>query len=284
MSATASRTHPHHEEEDKMHPSRLVVTALAAVVALSGCAKKNLSPGTAASASPSATAPSVAGGGTVFAAASLTESFKQIGDEFHKAHPDATVTFNFGSSGTLATQIVEGGGVADVFASADDANMKKVSDASLVDGSPKTFARNRLEIVVAKRNPKRINGLADLAKPGLKVVLAAATVPVGRYGTQALEKAKVTVKPVSQEADVKAVLQKVALGEADAGIVYQTDVKAAADKVDGVDIPDSENVVAAYPIAVIRNTKNPELAKAFVELVVSDDGQKILVEHGFLAP
>jgi molybdate transport system substrate-binding protein len=254
------------------------------VVSLCGCAKKDASPGAAATASPSATVPAIAGSGTVFAAASLTESFKQIGEDFHKAHPDATVTFNFGSSGTLATQIVEAGGVADVFASADDANMKKVSDAMLVDGSPKTFARNRLEIVVAKGNPTKISGLADLAKPDLKVVLAAATVPVGRYGAQALEKAKVTVKPVSQEADVKAVLQKVALGEADAGIVYQTDVKSAADKVEGVAIPDSQNVVAAYPIAVIGKAKNPALAKAFADLVLSDDGRKVLVEHGFLAP
>lgn len=265
-----------------MHRRRFILTALAAVVSLSGCAKRDT--GAGAAASPSGTGPSIAGNGTVFAAASLSESLKQMGEDFQKAHPGATVTFNFASSSALATQIIEGGGVADVFASADEANMKKVADASLVEGTPATLARNELEIAAAPGNPKKIMGLADLAKPDLKVVLASPQVPVGRYGAQALEKAGVTVKPVSLEADVKAVLQKVALGEADAGIVYATDVKAAAGKVDGVEIPDSRNVIASYPIAVVRSSKNPELAKAFVAHAVSDAGRKVLVAHGFLAP
>jgi molybdate transport system substrate-binding protein len=272
------------EEEDTMHHRRFAAAALAVAVSLTGCAKKGTSTGAAATPSPSSTAPAITGTGTVFAAASLTESFNQLGDEFKKDHPGTSLTFNFGSSGTLATQIVEAGGVADVFASADDANMKKVSDAQLLDGAARTFARNRLEIVVAPGNPKKVMGLADLAKPGLKVVLAASTVPVGRYGAQALSAAKVTVKPVSQEADVKAVLQKVALGEADAGIVYETDVKSAPGKVEGVDIPDTQNVIASYPIGVINKTRNPALAKAFTDFVLSDGGRKILANHGFMAP
>ena len=267
-----------------MHRRRFVAAALAAVVSLAGCAKKETSTGAAPTPTQSTTAPALTGSGTIFAAASLTESFNQLGDVFRKDHPGTSLTLNFGSSGTLATQIVESGGVADVFASADDANMKKVSDAQLLDGAPRTFARNRLAIAVAPGNPKKIMGLADLAKPDLKVVLAASTVPVGRYGAQALGNAKVTVKPVSQEADVKAVLQKVALGEADAGIVYETDVASAAGKVTGVDIPDAGNVIASYPIGVINKSKNPALAKAFADFVLSDEGRKVLSDHGFMAP
>jgi molybdate transport system substrate-binding protein len=267
-----------------MDRRRFAVTVLATVVSLAGCAKKDAGTGSAPSPNPSSTAPAITGSGTIFAAASLTESFNQLGDEFRKDHPGTSITFNFGSSGTLATQIVEAGGVADVFASADDANMKKVSDAQLLDGAAKTFARNRLEIAVAPGNPNKVMGLADLAKPGLKVVLAASTVPVGKYSAQALDKAKVTVKPVSEEADVKAVLQKVALGEADAGIVYETDVKSAAGKVDGVDIPDAQNVVASYPIGVINKTRNRALAEAFVDFVLSGGGRKVLAGHGFMPP
>ena len=263
---------------------RTVVTALCAVVALSGCAAKDTPPTGATSASPRPSGPGVAGDGTVFAAASLTESFKRIGDDFHKAHPGAKITFNFASSSALATQIIEGSGVADVFASADEANLQKVADASLVDGSPATLARNRLEIAVAPGNPEKVTRLADLARPDLKVVLAAPQVPVGKYGSSALAKAGVTVKPVSLEGDVKAVLTKVSLGEADAGIVYQTDVRASAGKVEGVGIPDDQNVIASYPIARIKNAKNPALAEAFLDYALSDAGRKVLLEHGFLAP
>lgn len=265
-----------------MHHRRFAAMALAVVIPLAGCAKDE-NPAVVPSSSPSSTTPAITGNATVFAAASLTESFNQIGDAFEKAHPGTDLTFSFGSSGTLSTQIVEGGGVADVFASADDANMKKVSDAGLLEGAPKVFARNRLQIAVEPGNPKKITGLKDLAKPGLKVVLAAATVPVGKYGAQALQKAGVTVKPVSEEADVKAVLQKVALGEADAGIVYQTDVKSSG-KVEGVDIPEDLNVVATYPLGVISKAKNPVLAEAFEEMVLSDTGRKVLTDHGFLGP
>jgi molybdate transport system substrate-binding protein len=271
-----------------MDRRRFIVTALATTVgvtgALSGCARKDAATGAAPSAGPSPSTPAVTGEGTVFAAASLMESFKHIGSDFEKANPGTSITFNFGSSSALATQIIEGNGIGDVYASADETNMTKVSTAGLIDGSPVTFARNKLHIVVGPGNPRKIAGLADLAKPGLKLVLAAATVPVGRYGAEALSKAGVTAKPVSLEADVKAVLQKVVLGEADAGIVYTTDVKTAGDKALGVDIPDGQNVIASYPIAVVRNSKNPALAKAFETYVLSDAGRKVLVDNGFIAP
>jgi molybdate transport system substrate-binding protein len=226
----------------------------------------------------------VTGRATVFAAASLTGSLEQIGSAFEQAHPGSEIVFNFGSSSSLATQIVEGNGIADVYASADETSMGKVEAAGLVDGDGTTFARNRLEVVVGAGNPLGIGGLADLARPGLKVVLAAAQVPVGRYGAEALVKAGVQVRPVSLEADVKAVLTKVVLGEADAGIVYATDVRAAGSTVEGVDIPDDHNVVATYPIAVVRNAGNPALAAAFVGYVLSHEGRRVLLDHGFLAP
>src|SRR2546430_2804939 len=162
----------------------------------------------------------------VFAAASLTDAFNKAGDEFAKSNARVHFIFNFGSSSTLATQITNGA-PADVYASADEANMEKIVDANLTDGRAQLFATNRLEIAVAAGNPKRIGGLADLARPDVVLVLAAPTVPAGKYALDALGKAGVTAKPVSQEVDVRAVLNKVSLGEADAGIVYVTDVRSA---------------------------------------------------------
>jgi molybdate transport system substrate-binding protein len=220
---------------------------------------------------------------TVFAASSLTDAFKRIGEELTQQDPGTDVVFNFGSSSTLATQIVNGA-PADLFASADDTNMQKIVDATLTDGAPEFFAGNRLQIAVAAGNPKRIAGLADLAKPGLVVVLAAPTVPAGKYAADALQKAGITVAPASHEIDVRAVLNKVVLGEADAGIVYVTDVRSAGPRVSGVDIPEQQQVVARYPIAVVKDAGNPRLAKAFVAYVLSVEGQRLLAEFGFSRP
>ena len=220
---------------------------------------------------------------TVFAAASLTDSFAKAGNEFAKSNIRVRFTFNFGSSSTLATQITNGA-PADVFASADEANMQKIVDADLAEGTPIVFSTNRLEIAVASGNPKKIASLTDLARPGVVLVLAAPTVPAGKYALEALMKAGVTAKPASQEVDVRAVLNKVTLGEADAGIVYVTDVKSAGAKVTGVDIPEQHQVIARYPIAVVKETKNPRLAKAYVDYLLSDDGQKLLAEFGFSKP
>ncbi len=225
----------------------------------------------------------LAGEVTVFAGSSLVDAFHAIGDEMQRSNPDARFTFNFGSSSTLATQITNGA-PADVFASADEANMRKIVDAKLTDGPPTAFATNRLEIAVAGGNPKKIGALADLARPDVVLVLAAPTVPAGKYALEALTKAGVTAKPVSQEVDVRAVLNKVSLGEADAGIVYVTDVKSAAGRVTGVEIPEQHQVVALYPIAVVVDSKNAELAHRFIAYLVSPAGQTVLATYGFSKP
>jgi molybdate transport system substrate-binding protein len=216
----------------------------------------------------------------VFAAASLTAAFTDIAKQFTAANGGAKVTFNFAGSQALATQIRQSA-PADVFASADTTNMDKVKD---LVGTPRNFASNLLQIVVEKGNPKGVGGLRDLASPDLKVVLAAPDVPAGRYAAEVLGKAGVTVQPVSQEDNVKAVVTKVSLGEADAGIVYVTDVTAGGDKVEGVAIPETQNVLATYPIATVKARRNADNAQKFMDLVVSDQGQQVLKQYGFLPP
>jgi molybdate transport system substrate-binding protein len=218
----------------------------------------------------------------VFAAASLTESFGALASGFEKTHSGVRVHLDLGGSPTLVQQI-EQGAPADVFAAADMANMRKLVDAGEVE-TPTVFARNKLEIVVQKGNPKRVSALTDLARPDLVVVLAAPGVPAGAYALQALAKAGVKLTPKSQEQDVKSIVSKVALGEADAGIVYVTDVRAAGGRIDGVPIPDSENVIASYPLAVVKNAANAPGARLFDEYVLSTAGQKVLMRYGFAAP
>jgi molybdate transport system substrate-binding protein len=230
----------------------------------------------AGGASPSA----VSGTINVFAAASLTDAFNAEGQAFQRAYAGVTVKFNFAGTPTLVTQI-EQGAQADVFASADTTNMDKLKGDGFTMGSPSTFAHNQLEIVVGPGNPKNIQSLADLAKPGIIYIAEGPTVPAGKYGLQALQKAGVTVTPKSLETDVKSVISKVELGEADAGIVYTTDVKAAGGKVAGVQIPDQYNVVATYPISEVKGTKNGDAANAFIAFVLSSNGQSILSSFGF---
>ena len=232
---------------------------------------------------PSITVPTVTGDVTVFAAASLTAAFTEIGDAFMVENPDAKVTFNFAASSELVTQVNEGA-PADVFASADQANMTKLTDAGNNGAPPVVFATNLLQIIVEPNNPKGITGVADLSNPDLAVVICAPEVPCGKYAAQIFDNAGVTVTPKSLEANVKAVVTKVTAGEADAGIVYETDVTAAGDAADGVDIPEDINVVAEYPIAVTKDAPNPFGGQAFVDFVASDAGQKILASYGFLAP
>ena len=217
---------------------------------------------------------------SVFAAASLTDAFNSLGQSFRKDHGGVTVKFNFAGTPTLVTQI-EQGAHADVFASADTTNMDRLKADGYTSGDAKVFAHNLLEIVVAPGNPKGINSLADLARPGVIYISEAATVPAGKYSMQALRKAGVTVTPKSLETDVKSVIGKVELGEADAGIVYATDVKAAGGKVTGVPIPDADNVVATYPLAAVKGAPNASVANAFIAYVLSATGQSTLASFGF---
>jgi molybdate transport system substrate-binding protein len=215
----------------------------------------------------------------VYAAASLQPAFDNLG----KVAVDrriATPNFRYGGTQALVREVT-GGANGDVFASADRAYMSTLQGAGFVDGQPSIFAHNSLEIVVAKGNPKHIQSLADLSRPGLVVVLADSSVPAGKYAQQALSKAHVTVHPASLELQVTAVLNKVALGEADTGIVYVSDILSSG-KVGGVPIPDDQNVIADYPIAVLKQASKRTVAQAFIDLVLSPDGQAILKSAGFL--
>ncbi|WFE37320.1 molybdate ABC transporter substrate-binding protein [Micromonospora sp. WMMD998] len=262
---------------------RLVRAALAGVTALAvaglaGCA------GGGTDAAGSAPGGSASGSGptgtvTVFAAASLTESFTRIGRDFEAANPAVRVTFNFAGSSALANQINQGA-PADVFASAAPKNMRSVAG----DGPPTTFVKNQLVIAVPKGNPKGIGALADLTGPGLKVALCAAQVPCGAAAIQALTAARVKLTPVTLEQDVKGALSKVKLGEVDAALVYRTDTRAATADVDGVEFPESAGAINDYPIVVLKNAPNRAAARAFVAHVRSDQGMAVLTAAGFQAP
>lgn len=234
--------------------------------------------GSSASASPGA----VSGTVTVFAAASLTGSFTTIGKQFEAAHPGTTVKFNFSASSSLAGNINQGA-PADVFASASPKNMQQVVDAGGASDS-KTFANNVMEIAVPPDNPANVTQVTDLAKSDVKVALCEPQVPCGAVAQEVFKKANITVKPVTQGADVKAVLTTVQLGEVDAGMVYQTDVQAAGAKVKGIEIPADQNASTSYPIAALTKAPNAAGAAAFVDYVLSPDGEKVLEQAGFASP
>lgn len=258
-----------------MRRPRVAAAGLAALLAFgfAGCGKSDTGSGTPTDAN------AVTGRVTVFAAASLTESFTTIGERFEQAHPGTTVAFSFAGSSALATQINEGA-PADVFAAAAPKNMAAVTSAV----SPATFVRNQLVIVVAKGNPKGVTGLADLTEPGLKVALCAEAVPCGAAAKTAIGAAGVTLTPVTLEQDVKAALSKVKLGEVDAALVYRTDARAAAADVDGIEFPESARAVNDYPIAVLEDAPNPATARAFVDYVMTGEAKKVLTDAGFQAP
>ncbi len=220
---------------------------------------------------------------TVYAAASLTSTFTELGKKFEAAHKGVKVSFSFGGSSDLVAQIQQGA-PADVFASADTKNMDKAVSAKTVQGDPVDFASNTLEIAVPPDNPAGVTSLQDLAKPGTKVVVCAPEVPCGAAAEKVEQSSKVRIKPVSEEQAVTDVLTKVESGEADAGLVYVTDVKSAGDKVKGVTFPESSSAVNTYPIAALSKSKEPDLAKEFVELVTGDEGQAVLADAGFGKP
>jgi molybdate transport system substrate-binding protein len=247
------------------------VASLAIAAMLAGCA-----PGRPAGAAPGDVEL------TVFAAASLTEAFNEYRAQLAAQRGGLSVTCSFAGSQQLVAQI-ESGAPVDVVATADTASMAKLVAAGLVD-QPRVFARNRLEIVVGRGNPRHVAGLADLARRDLRVVLADPAVPAGAYGRQALDRQGLRVNPVSLELDVKSALQKVALGEADASIVYATDVKSAGQRVTGVEIPIEQNVATAYPVAVVRATPHRQPAQLFVDQLISGAGSRALQAQGFSPP
>lgn len=231
---------------------------------------------------PGDTTSALSGSLTIFAAASLTDSFTELAELFGAENPGVTVMpISFDGSSTLATQINEGAPI-DIFASADEANMTKVTD--MIEGRPAVFATNILQIAVQSGNPLGITGLPDLAKPGVQLVLCAPEVPCGTASHTLLDIDDVAVTPVSEEQNVTAVLSKVRANEADAGLVYVTDVMAAAGAVNGVDIAGAGRAANAYPIAAMRASANPEAARAFVDFVLSARGQAVLAKYGFAAP
>jgi molybdate transport system substrate-binding protein len=285
-------------------PKTLPILILFLSLLIAGCAGQHAGiaqspsasrPESQAPSAPSSLAPARSIDLNVFAAASLTDPFGEITKEFESSHSGVHVVLNFAGSQQLAQQINQGA-PADVFASANQAQMRAVIQAGeIVSGTQQTFVKNRLVVIYPKNNPAGVKELKDLAKPGLKLVFAAKDVPVGQYSLEFLNKAiadpdfgstyheAVLKNVVSYEDNVKAVLAKVALGEADAGIVYASDISGEdAGKVCRLDIPDALNVIATYPIAALKTSQNPELAQAFINLVLSPEGQDLLAKYNFI--
>lgn len=260
-----------------------VVVALATAAVLAACGTGANTPTAGRTAGAPGSASSVLTGKiNVFAAASLMETFTTLTTQFEEAHPGVKITLNFGASSALANGITQGQ-PADVFASASPTNMDAVVNAG--DASSSTaFAKNVMEIAVPPANPGDVKVLADLAKPGLKVALCQPQVPCGSVAAKVFSNAKLTLTPVSQEADVKSVLTKIQLGEVDAGVVYVTDVMAAGTKVKGIEIPSGVNASTSYPIATLTRSAHPKLANAFVAYVLSSKGTDVLKAAGFGAP
>ena len=256
----------------------LTLVAALAALALTACGGTASSAGTSSAVSSDTASGSI----TVFAASSLKEAFTQIGKGYEAAHPGAKVTFNFGASSTLATQITQKA-PADVFASASQKTMDTVTAAGAASGD-QVFAVNTMEIATPPTPTTPVTSLADLAKPGVKVVICQKDVPCGAAAATLFTQNNLTVTPVSEEVDVKAVLSKVVLGEADAGIVYVTDVLAAGSKVAGVPIASDQNVTTKYPIAPITGSADAATAQAFVDYVLSPAGQQVLTAAGFASP
>ncbi|WP_431958346.1 molybdate ABC transporter substrate-binding protein [Nocardia lijiangensis] len=252
----------------------VAAAALAVTAGLAGCGSDEKT---------TAGSGQISGTVTVFAAASLTETFSELGKEFEAAHPGVKVVYSFGASSALAEQI-EQGAPADVFASAAPASMQQVVDAGEVTAQPATFVSNRLEIAVPKGNPGKITGLADFGKTEPRLALCAEQVPCGSAAKKVFEIAGITPQPDTREQDVKAVLTKVTLDEVDAALVYRTDVQAAGDKVEGIDFPESAKAINAYPIAPLAEAPNTAAATAFVDFIRSARAKEVFTAAGFDTP
>ena len=257
---------------------RVTALAIAAVLTLAACSSSSKSSSSSTTTTSTHTL-------NVFGAASLTGAFTALGKTFEAAHPGTKVNFDFDSSTILSQQIEDNPGKADVFASADEKNMQKLQTAGVVTGTPTVFAKNQMEIAVESGNPKHITTVAGLAAPSLTVVLCASEAPCGKYADQLLAQDDVKVTPKSRELNATSTLEKVSSGDADAAIVYVTDVKGAGSDVAGVVIPTSQNVVATLPIAALKNSKNATLANEWVSFLTSSASEKTLQQQfGFLAP
>jgi molybdate transport system substrate-binding protein len=264
----------------------LAVVALAAT-AVAGCSSSSSSStasGSGSSSAPAASSSSAAQTGTitVLAASSLKGTFTQLGKQFEAAHPGDTVKFSFGASSALAAQI-NSGAPADVFASASPKNMDQVVTPGNAS-NPQDFAKNIMEIAVPPSNPAKVTSVNDLAKSSVKVALCQPLVPCGVVAAEVFKNAKITVKPVTLQPDVKSVLTQVELGNVDAGVVYVTDVMAAGSKVKGVTIPADENATTTYPIAALTHSTEQSIAQAFVAYVLSPTGEQVLKAAGFEQP
>ncbi len=276
----------------------VVALGAAAAITLAGCSSSSKSSAPPAGGGPSgagsgaasgapagsgsSSAPALTGSITVLAASSLTGSFNTIATQFEAANPGTKVTFSFGSSGALATQIDQGA-PGDIFASAAPKNMQSVVSAGNATSST-NFVSNTLEIAVPPNNPGHVTQLSDLGKSSLKVAICVSSAPCGATALTVFKNANLTVKPATTEPDVKTTLAQVTSGQADAGVVYVTDVLASGTKVKGITIPASVNAITQYPIAVLKQTKNPTLAAAFVAYVQSSAGQAVLKAAGFAPP
>lgn len=262
-----------------------VVMALALACTLAACGESGDEAEPAADETPAeeAAGGEASGDITVFAAASLTDTFTELGEEFEAANPEATVTFSFAGSSALAQQILSGA-PADVFASASPATMAQVTDENLTEGEPVVFVNNRLQIAVPAGNPGGVTGLEDLTNEELTIALCAEEVPCGAASVKVFEAAGLTPAPDTYEDDVRATLTKVRLDEVDVALVYQTDVLVAGDEVEGIDFPESAEAVNDYPIAALLEAPNPEGAQAFIDFVLSEEGQEVLAAAGFGSP
>ena len=254
-------------------PIAIAAALLGLSLAAAGCSSGSPSSGSDSSAGPTKTV-------TVFAAASMTKTFTELGKTFEASHAGTKVTFNFAGSQTLAEQITQGA-QADVFASANADNMKTVTDAKLNAAEPQNYATNKLEIAVPADNPAKIATFQDLAKKGVKVVVCAPAVPCGAATVKVEKATGVTLSPVSEEQAVTDVLAKVQTGEADAGLVYKTDVLSAGDSVKGIPFPEANEAVNKNSIVALKGGPQAALGQQFVDLVLSSDGQKVLADAGF---